>query len=57
MALHFCFLPSELTREAKAALTLQSAFRRILACRERARRLQERQEYNELMDRLQREVR
>ncbi|XP_053250958.1 IQ motif and ankyrin repeat domain-containing protein 1 isoform X3 [Podarcis raffonei] len=48
--------PKELTREAKAALTLQSAFRRILACRERARRLQERQEYNELMDRLQREA-
>nr|XP_034958574.1 putative IQ motif and ankyrin repeat domain-containing protein LOC642574 homolog isoform X2 [Zootoca vivipara] len=48
--------PKELTREVKAALTLQSAFRRILACRERARRLQERQEYNELMDRLQREA-
>ncbi|XP_072855630.2 IQ motif and ankyrin repeat domain-containing protein 1 isoform X2 [Pogona vitticeps] len=46
----------ELSREAKAALTLQSGFRRLLACRERARRLKERQEYNELMERLQREA-
>uniref|UniRef100_A0ABM5GDA6 IQ motif and ankyrin repeat domain-containing protein 1 isoform X8 n=1 Tax=Pogona vitticeps TaxID=103695 RepID=A0ABM5GDA6_9SAUR len=46
----------ELSREAKAALTLQSGFRRLLACRERARRLKERQEYNELMECLQREA-
>lgn len=48
---------SELSREVKAAITLQSAFRHILACRERARRLKEQQEYKELMDRLQKEVR
>ncbi|XP_060538151.1 IQ motif and ankyrin repeat domain-containing protein 1 isoform X3 [Pantherophis guttatus] len=48
--------PTGLSREAKAALTLQCAFRRILACRERKRRLKERQEYEELMDRLQKEA-
>ncbi|KAJ6661477.1 hypothetical protein lerEdw1_014386 [Lerista edwardsae] len=48
--------PEELSREVKAAITLQSAFRHILACRERARRLKEQQEYKELMDRLQREA-
>ncbi|XP_015272452.1 PREDICTED: putative IQ motif and ankyrin repeat domain-containing protein [Gekko japonicus] len=46
----------EQSHEVKAALTLQSAFRRLLACRERARRLKEQQEYNELMERLQREA-
>ncbi|XP_044290296.1 IQ motif and ankyrin repeat domain-containing protein 1, partial [Varanus komodoensis] len=46
----------ELTPEARAALTLQCAFRRILALRERTRRLKERQEYSELMERLQREA-
>ncbi|XP_054841200.1 IQ motif and ankyrin repeat domain-containing protein 1 [Eublepharis macularius] len=46
----------ELSCELKAALTLQCAFRRLLACHERARRLKERQEYNELMERLQREA-
>ncbi|KAJ7338290.1 hypothetical protein JRQ81_011063 [Phrynocephalus forsythii] len=45
-----------LSREAKAALTLQSGFRRVLACRERIRRLKERREYDELMERLQREA-
>ncbi|XP_025030986.1 putative IQ motif and ankyrin repeat domain-containing protein homolog, partial [Python bivittatus] len=48
--------PTELSCEAKAALTLQCAFRRILARREKKRRLKEQQEYNELMDRLQREA-
>ncbi|XP_061463284.1 IQ motif and ankyrin repeat domain-containing protein 1 isoform X2 [Rhineura floridana] len=48
--------PTEPSRETKAVLTLQSAFRRTLACRERMRRLKERQEYNELMEHLQREV-
>ncbi|XP_058034374.1 IQ motif and ankyrin repeat domain-containing protein 1 [Ahaetulla prasina] len=48
--------PTGLSREAKAVLTLQCAFRRILACRERKRRLKERQEYEELMDRLQKEA-
>nr|XP_056710545.1 IQ motif and ankyrin repeat domain-containing protein 1 [Euleptes europaea] len=44
------------SRELKASLTLQCAFRRLLARRERARRLKEQQEYNELMERLQREA-
>ncbi|XP_032078257.1 putative IQ motif and ankyrin repeat domain-containing protein LOC642574 homolog [Thamnophis elegans] len=48
--------PTGLSREARAALTLQCAFRRILACRERKRRLKERREYEELMDRLQKEA-
>ncbi|XP_066479131.1 IQ motif and ankyrin repeat domain-containing protein 1 [Tiliqua scincoides] len=47
---------TQLSREVKAAITLQSAFRHILACRERARRLKEQQEYKELMERLQREA-
>ncbi|XP_060099008.1 IQ motif and ankyrin repeat domain-containing protein 1 [Heteronotia binoei] len=52
----FSFCVSEQSRELKAALTLQCTFRRLLACRERARRTKERQEYNELMERLQREA-
>ncbi|XP_077207386.1 IQ motif and ankyrin repeat domain-containing protein 1 isoform X2 [Paroedura picta] len=48
--------PAEQSRELRAAITLQCAFRRILACRERARRLKEQQEYNELMEHLQREA-
>ncbi|XP_053101726.1 IQ motif and ankyrin repeat domain-containing protein 1 isoform X1 [Hemicordylus capensis] len=48
--------PTEPSREATAALTLQCAFRRVLACRERERRLKELREYNELMERLQREA-
>ncbi|KAH0617291.1 hypothetical protein JD844_015327 [Phrynosoma platyrhinos] len=49
-------MQDELSPEARAAITLQCGFRRILACRERRRRLKERQEYNELMERLQREA-
>ncbi|XP_070604600.1 IQ motif and ankyrin repeat domain-containing protein 1 isoform X2 [Erythrolamprus reginae] len=48
--------PTGLSREAKAAITLQCAFRRILACREKERRLKERREYEELMERLQKEA-
>ncbi|XP_042319603.1 IQ motif and ankyrin repeat domain-containing protein 1 isoform X2 [Sceloporus undulatus] len=48
--------PPELSCEARAAITLQCGFRRVLACRERRRRLKERQEYNDLMERLQREA-
>ncbi|XP_062835380.1 IQ motif and ankyrin repeat domain-containing protein 1 isoform X2 [Anolis carolinensis] len=48
--------PPELSREARAAITLQCGFRRILARRERKRRLQAREEYNEQMERLQREA-
>ncbi|XP_039220581.1 IQ motif and ankyrin repeat domain-containing protein 1 isoform X5 [Crotalus tigris] len=44
------------SHEAAAALTLQCAFRRILACRERKRRLKQRREYEELMDHLQKEA-
>ncbi|XP_074841641.1 IQ motif and ankyrin repeat domain-containing protein 1 [Carettochelys insculpta] len=46
----------ELTCKEKAVLTLQCAFRRILACRERDKRLREQRKYTELMDRLQREA-
>ncbi|XP_029140208.1 putative IQ motif and ankyrin repeat domain-containing protein LOC642574 homolog [Protobothrops mucrosquamatus] len=48
--------PTGLSHEAEAALTLQCAFRRILACRERKRRLKQQREYEELMDRLQKEA-
>nr|XP_025043342.1 putative IQ motif and ankyrin repeat domain-containing protein LOC642574 homolog isoform X2 [Pelodiscus sinensis] len=46
----------ELNYKEKAVLTLQCAFRRILACRERDKRLREQREYTELMERLQREA-
>uniref|UniRef100_A0A452IXW5 Uncharacterized protein n=1 Tax=Gopherus agassizii TaxID=38772 RepID=A0A452IXW5_9SAUR len=46
----------ELNYKEKAVLTLQCAFRRILACRAREKRLREQREYTELMERLQREV-
>ncbi|XP_074919459.1 IQ motif and ankyrin repeat domain-containing protein 1 isoform X1 [Chelonoidis abingdonii] len=46
----------ELNYKEKAVLTLQCAFRRILACRAREKRLREQREYTELMERLQREA-
>ncbi|XP_074980924.1 IQ motif and ankyrin repeat domain-containing protein 1 isoform X3 [Caretta caretta] len=46
----------ELNNKEKAVLTLQCAFRRILACRAREKRLREQREYTELMERLQREA-
>ncbi|XP_065438428.1 IQ motif and ankyrin repeat domain-containing protein 1 isoform X1 [Chrysemys picta bellii] len=46
----------ELNYKEKAVLTLQCAFRRILACRAREKHLKERREYTELMERLQREA-
>ncbi|XP_077666457.1 IQ motif and ankyrin repeat domain-containing protein 1 [Eretmochelys imbricata] len=47
---------TELNNKEKAVLTLQCAFRRILACRAREKRLREQREYTELMERLQREA-
>ncbi|XP_067323289.1 IQ motif and ankyrin repeat domain-containing protein 1 isoform X2 [Anolis sagrei] len=48
--------PPELSRETQAAVTLQCGFRRILARRERKKRLQAREEYSQQMERLQREA-
>ncbi|XP_048338628.1 IQ motif and ankyrin repeat domain-containing protein 1 [Sphaerodactylus townsendi] len=47
---------AEQNSDQKAALTLQCAFRCLLARRERAKRLKEQHEYRELMDRLEREA-
>ncbi|XP_066547391.1 IQ motif and ankyrin repeat domain-containing protein 1 [Amia ocellicauda] len=47
---------TELSREERAAVTLQSAVRRLLARRERVRREREREEYEALMERLQKEA-
>lgn len=44
------------TAEDKAALVIQCAFRQYLARKELARRWQERREYMDEMDRLQKEV-
>ncbi|KAG7470154.1 hypothetical protein MATL_G00136490 [Megalops atlanticus] len=45
-----------LSREEQAAVTIQCAVRQLLAKRERVRRERERQEYEELMERLQKEA-
>ncbi|XP_006032543.1 putative IQ motif and ankyrin repeat domain-containing protein LOC642574 homolog [Alligator sinensis] len=46
----------DLSCKEKAALTLQCAFRRVLAHREKDKRLKEQKEYRELMECLQREA-
>ncbi|XP_072458683.1 IQ motif and ankyrin repeat domain-containing protein 1 isoform X3 [Notamacropus eugenii] len=48
--------PKELSKEDRAAITIQCAYRKHLARKERARRIKEKEEYTALMDQLQKEA-
>ncbi|XP_027713510.1 putative IQ motif and ankyrin repeat domain-containing protein homolog [Vombatus ursinus] len=48
--------PKELSKEERAAITIQCAYRKHLARKERSRRIKEKEEYTALMDQLQKEA-
>uniref|UniRef100_A0A4X2MEP4 IQ motif and ankyrin repeat containing 1 n=1 Tax=Vombatus ursinus TaxID=29139 RepID=A0A4X2MEP4_VOMUR len=54
---HFSVISmAELSKEERAAITIQCAYRKHLARKERSRRIKEKEEYTALMDQLQKEA-